>query len=766
VSFEERFFGPGNAIRFSRGDTGSLNAQTAARLQPFLDEYRRGVDVCTLPRVDAEGSTTWYVLCRTAREERLARHEVRAFVGPSYSLFDGQSRELVASDGVEAAVLDHWGTTSFLVEVPSTGSSAHANREKARERLSLWLRLRRERPVRVGARARPTGRILRDFEYAVLAGDDATAVACIEELRSFGRLDARNLRFLEVRRLASGEQWDAIRNLPEFDSLLAVRRPRRATEALIESIYFTELAVFERNRDPSEALVHFRQQVRPLFGDLYRSRRGLSADNGAVAASFVLMALTDEPPRPDAAGTIIDGFAGPTAVRTWLESVAAAGSELAPKATEVMPLTPSIGLARAAFAAGDVDRAVDLAAALEPSFDQASLLLRCATEIGTVDLAQCGADAVKRLDETTRTALVSHPRVGRIYADVLELIGAAQATADTKHDEPVNSWADWLRRLTAERIWPSAVVAAEQGSRDWQIYESDPAHILELSELISAKRAIWGEEALRDGSPYLIEALLRDGPRGSLLAVYEGLLLLLLTDPTPSLASLRMLIRLVEARLTLSVDPGSYGDYVDGMGVVIERLSSPAICDVALEALEAVICVPVVDRGVIERLVARVVGLFGKWYRRVEPLQWSLLRRCADELGLVEIVPERSPESSERGSDELSEVLSERSLAIYSLNERALMRAASSLREAYPDLDVSTFHDHVGGSQALKTASSRADIFVVAVASAKHAATGYIAQNRSRDRLTLYARGHGSAGLLSVIRENVSRIRNIGPRRP
>jgi hypothetical protein len=250
-----------------------------------------------------------------------------------------------------------------------------------------------------------------------------------------------------------------------------------------------------------------------------------------------------------------------------------------------------------------------------------------------------------------------------------------------------------------------------------------------------------------------------------MLAVYEGLLLLLLTDPNPSLASLRMLIRLVEARLTLSLDSRSYGDYVDGMGAVIERLSSPAICDVALEALEAITCVPVVDGAVTERLVARVVGLFGKWYRRVEPLQWSLLRQCADELGLIEIVPERLSNDSGDDSDELTNVLRERSLAMYSLNERALMRAAKSLREAYPDLDVSTFHDHVGGSQALKTASARADIFVVAVAAAKHAATGYIAQNRSRDRLTLYARGQGSAGLLAVIRENVGRIRNIGPQR-
>jgi hypothetical protein len=80
-------------------------------------------------------------------------------------------------------------------------------------------------------------------------------------------------------------------------------------------------------------------------------------------------------------------------------------------------------------------------------------------------------------------------------------------------------------------------------------------------------------------------------------------------------------------------------------------------------------------------------------------------------------------------------------------------------------VDISVFHDHVGGSPALRAAAVRADVFVLAIAAAKHAATGYIAQNRSKDRLTLYARGQGSAGLLTALRENEAEIQQAAVRR-
>jgi hypothetical protein len=60
--------------------------------------------------------------------------------------------------------------------------------------------------------------------------------------------------------------------------------------------------------------------------------------------------------------------------------------------------------------------------------------------------------------------------------------------------------------------------------------------------------------------------------------------------------------------------------------------------------------------------------------------------------------------------------------------------------------------DHVGGSPSLRTAAGTADVFVVATAAAKHAATIFIDANRPKSRTTLFARGQGSASLLDALR--------------
>ena len=69
---------------------------------------------------------------------------------------------------------------------------------------------------------------------------------------------------------------------------------------------------------------------------------------------------------------------------------------------------------------------------------------------------------------------------------------------------------------------------------------------------------------------------------------------------------------------------------------------------------------------------------------------------------------------------------------------------------------VATFHDHVGGSPALRAAAANSDVFVLAVAAAKHAATIYIAHNRPKNRFTVYSRGQGRTSLISALKENAA----------
>src|SRR5439155_13257756 len=154
VTFGEAFFGPGNRLRWEAIQAGSLSADVKERLGPFLDDLRRDPEMLVLPRVrDDDGRVQWYVLCSSARIARIVRDELRAFLGPSYSDFEGQPMRLDPKDPVEAALVSRCGGNAFRIEVPQ-----HNLINAARERLRLAVCLRDERPVRHARRVRAAGR--------------------------------------------------------------------------------------------------------------------------------------------------------------------------------------------------------------------------------------------------------------------------------------------------------------------------------------------------------------------------------------------------------------------------------------------------------------------------------------------------------------------------------------------------------------------------------------------------------------------------------
>src|SRR5262249_54445300 len=151
----------------------------------------------------------------------------------------------------------------------------------------------------------------------------------------------------------------------------------------------------------------------------------------------------------------------------------------------------------------------------------------------------------------------------------------------------------------------------------------------------------------------------------------------------------------------------------------------------------------------------RLAAFFQRWFRRIDPGQWALLRCVGEELGL----PDTSWHTP--GEDETTvpldqwKALDGKRIALYSLRESALRRTEGILRGLCSSVQVQIFNDLVGGSPALRTAAATADIFVLTTGAAKHAATLYIESNRPKSRVTLYARGQGSASALAAIRQYV-----------
>ena len=100
--------------------------------------------------------------------------------------------------------------------------------------------------------------------------------------------------------------------------------------------------------------------------------------------------------------------------------------------------------------------------------------------------------------------------------------------------------------------------------------------------------------------------------------------------------------------------------------------------------------------------------------------------------------------------------LEEKTIAIYTLTESVGQRARRLLTELHPGVRVETSNDH-GGNSRLESLARRADIFVVCWRSASHAATELISRLRPANLITLYPTGKGSASILRVIQEHLSR---------
>lgn len=751
MNFETEFFGPGNRLRWKAIQANSLSPDIQKKLGPFLEDLQRNPEVLVLPRVREDGRVQWYIICQSPRTTRVARDEVRAFLGPTYSDFDGKPRPLDPSDPVEAAILAKYGDNAFRIAIGNQQIL-----DVARERLRLMIQVRSERPTRYAKRVRAVGRILRDFEYALLAVDGVTAKECIEELRAAGKLSASNLLFLEIRRLTACAHWDAVLALPELDSLLAIARPRRVTESLVRAVYCSRLRGFEEENQPAEAVAHFRSEIFDRFRDLYKTRASLAG--WEVDASFLMAGAQLHEGRKEAIKATLERYPAGSAQRAYLEAIV----------ERIEPSGPAlhselIATARSAFAEADIDRAYELSIKLPASFDRSALLLRCARDMGTLSAAQAAIESLDTLSEVDRKRLDQHLVLGRIRDSLTQLsaIDAAGAPETTVAADIPADWIAWLRRLTAPEPWKAAVSVAETAAREWTLDSllEDPSAVQKIGDLLLAKRPEWGQTALQDALPFFLEFFERSAADARLRPIYESLFLTVALDAYVSMPQILALLKIASARFELGISAQEYSETLRVLSSAIHGIESPTVTESALDAVEMLIGAACPDAHERQQFFLSVATVFRRWYSRIDAAQFSLFKSLGKEIGVNDGISEEEHQQRPEDASTVWTKLIGKKIAIYSLQESALLRTAKVLRELCPETRIDTFHDHVGGSPSLRVASTTADVFVLAIGSAKHAATGFIERCRPKELATLYARGRGSAGILRTLSQYLDAAR-------
>lgn len=230
-AFVRQFFGPGNAVWPDQDPTSDIGRSIVPYLR-FLggDSW---VPVVLPRRMIRSGPMIAYVIAHDQAQAHTLAESITAFVGFSFSTFDGMPTRLDPDDPVERAVLDFAGEgTCFKVCAPTPDYDG-----KLWRGLALLQSTLRRRPARSWQVHKPLGRLRAEFDLALAAGDSTASAEALERLASTGGLDGANLSYLRIKRLARLGRDQDLLGLPDLPDVAASNPPTLVKDAVLAAFY-------------------------------------------------------------------------------------------------------------------------------------------------------------------------------------------------------------------------------------------------------------------------------------------------------------------------------------------------------------------------------------------------------------------------------------------------------------------------------------------------------------------------------------------------
>lgn len=743
-AFLAAFFGLGNDL--SVDDLRSSHPDLADWLERRTDAVRETPTAAhVLPRRTG-GTTKWYGLAHSDRQLRELAERLGAFVGPTYARFE---RGTVAGpDPIDGAVVEFTNGHALTFDVlPS-------KQEDVRQAIELLAEVTAREPRRTIAMTRPIGRLLREFDMAVLAGTEATSAELFDEIERSGRVSTDNLLFLRVRRLGGLHRSRDILALPQLATLLQMRRPAQVTATLFDAIYATYFARFESSYDATGAINEFVTTVLPKYPALFRSRQGLQTST--AVKTFFLYGIVAHPANTIARDELLGSPDLTDDERRFLT--------LCDQQADRPPAEPAtLAAAETAARRGNFDIAFFIARDAPPTVERTEVLLRCAAEMRTIDAVTTAVAAFDGLTGAEIEMMKASRWLSALWDDVRSVLATENETSDRAipggpgldEDYPAtvtvpDSWEDWFARVAADPHFDQAAAIAKHGSVEWAVADLTS----EASDAIHATlNADLDPEALRtirDCLPSFLSTLERSPDVRRHQEVLEDIATLLLMTEGLGIADVQVLVDVIGNLLEIGLSKAQYRRLISDVLDLWKDVDSPAQLDNGIELLDVLLTYAATDPGAREEFFHALASSIARWRDRVKPGQWDVVTDLARDMGAVATMSSLRPDSSTEldNAQALDRTgLRGKTVAIYTLTDQAALRAKQFLHRHFDDVKVELANDHVA-SDRLRQLAHTADVFVLATRSAKHAATTYIQSERPEHLPVSFAGGKGSTSLI------------------
>jgi hypothetical protein len=377
-------------------------------------------------------------------------------------------------------------------------------------------------------------------------------------------------------------------------------------------------------------------------------------------------------------------------------------------------------------------------------------MLVCAYEFDTLEAAETVNSALQTIGEQSSLVFKNNRTILRNWDELKKRLNQFP---------PPTDWESWLERLDTQPNWTEAIATASGGAAIWSldIYKGDQNRVTALADKLFADRSDSARRSLRIALPNLAGFFIPNGKGSSeFRPIYANLLMLSGLTEDFSTEDFSFVQTLLEAIFDSGATAKDYEDAVQTCVEIWRTFGSIYMLDWALETLDILASRPTPARHARDRFFEVVLASFQKDHRRVTSDQWDVFSWLSNDLGrgndFAAICPTNSlAATSGTSSDESRGSLAGQTVAIYTLTQSAGERAKKMIQQMFSGVDIQLTNELVG-SGPLKALSRRADWFIVATRSAKHAATEFIKQNRPSGKTELlYPPGKGASSIVGTL---------------
>ena len=738
-TFLKAFFGSGNSIRWDAYENAAPTDAVRVYLEPWVQRFVKKESPFLLPRVDPSSKqTTWYVLCSHPREARSMRESLLAFIGPTFSRFNGELATLDPKDSIDDLCQSAFGSLVFRLTIIQND-----DRTKVGQLLTKLIDYRDRESGRTQIAIKPIGRLLRDLEMAILAKNEQSAWAVYGEIRSRGRLSATNLAFLQVRILDGFEKWAEMLLLPNLNDILQVRRPKQISDQIAHAVYQHHLVKHEVAGDATQAVDAYRGTAK-RFQNLVRSTSGFQSSD---AIKFALVSsVAADPPKRELAEQLARHAAIEDAA--WVDALLTT----MPAAEVVSEAVTGYDVADVRYNENNLDEALALYLKQSPTRRSVHRVLETAVEVDTRKSAKDALAYLSSAPEEIQAQILGR-RVCTGHIETLSGILGNDLDGKPKH---IASLVDWFEFVDAGEAIETAGKVLDYGISEWASSSSFDAP--QIAQELKKSRSGKPSDIVRNAVPTFLRALLVDRPLSrEFKPIYNAVRELLIYDESIGADDLVAVEQLSEATLTIAPSHGAVdNDFVFTAEITVhlwETIAAPIHFDWVLSMLDLLIDTGAQQHTSLTPILATIVESSRVWARRVSEDQWSLLELLANDLDLAEMVAGLRPETEDLSGDDapdLRDLLSGKSIAVYSLTERIARRFGQLAEKAFDGIKIHYIHDK-SLTDRMKSLAQSADIFVVNTWDAKHAATIGIKDNRPSDLITLEPGSKSASSLMKVL---------------